>query len=341
MLPMSPIRVFLTTLSCLLPLSGCSGDLLWAVGQTEKIGLVTSFSFQDRRVEELSTALQEPVQMVRLESRFRVEEIPFDLFPSNRDWKAIGVLTDLSAPGVLSEVVDHLISPQEQEAMARTEVDYRLIENAWAKGQCILLVHAKSASALASFLDQKGANLPENFDEALQVAMGPGVLAAGEDKDMEGYLRRNYGFEIGIPRGYLTGEDIEGRVVRLYRVISGEPARYLLIHWMPLADRPKSFDELVALRNRLGEIYYQGDQILDERSEVYEGEFQGQPAWIIEGVWQNDRYYIGGPFRTFAFERGDRYFLLDVDVYNPPGSKLPYLRETLAIARTFQLVEPS
>ena len=337
MVPVLLSRLALLLLLCL----GCSGELLWAVGQTEKIGLVTSFSFQDRRVQELTGVLEAPVQMVRPEQRFRVENVPMDLFDANRDWKGLALITDVSMPGVLSDALDHLISKEEQGVMANREVDYRLIENAWAKGQCVLLVHAKNASALERFLAVGGENLARNFDEALQIAIGPAVLAGGEDRDMKAYLRDAYGFEIGIPRGYLTGEDMEGRVVRLYRVLSGEPARYVLIHWMPISERPRTFEELLGLRNRLGEIYYQGDHILGERSEVYEGRFQDQPAWIIHGVWQNDRFYIGGPFRTFAFERGDRYFLVDAAVYNPPGAKLPYLRETLAIARTFRLVEPS
>lgn len=337
---MRSIHGILAAISLLLTI-GCSGELLWAVGQTEKVGLVTSFALQDNRVDEITSMLQAPVQMVRPESRFRVEPIPIDLFEANRDWKAIAVLTDLSAPGFLAEAVTHLISAEQRAAMAARDVDFRLIENAWAKGQCVLLVHAKSSLALSAFLEQSGTNLARNFDEALQVAIGPAVLAGGEDKNMEAYVRRNYGFDIGIPRGYMTGEDAEGRVVRLYRVISGEPARYVLIHWMPLSERPNSFGELLTLRNRLGETYYQGDHVLEERTEIREGTFQNEPAWVIQGVWQNDNFYIGGPFRTFAFERGDRYFLLDVAVYNPPGSKLPYLRETLAIARTFRMVGPT
>ncbi|MEZ4649136.1 MAG: hypothetical protein R3E97_10210 [Candidatus Eisenbacteria bacterium] len=104
----------------LLLVAGCAGDLLWAVGQTEKLGLVTSFSLQDRRVSILSDSLEAPVLMVRPENRFRVDPIPNDLFEPNRDWKAIAVLTNVNEPGSLREVVDHLISTQEQQELAAT-----------------------------------------------------------------------------------------------------------------------------------------------------------------------------------------------------------------------------
>lgn len=325
----------------LLFVHGCAGDLLWAVGQTEKLGLITSFSMQDQRVAILSDSLEAPVLMVRPENRFRVDPIPLDLFEPNRDWKALAVLTNVNQPGSLREVVDHLISADEQRELGRSDAGYRLIDNAWAKGQCILLVHSTNTSTFENFMKGAGRDLAARYDEALQAAIGPAVLAAGEDEDMESYIRRNFGFEIGIPKGYLTGEDAEGRVVRLYRVIDGEPARYVLVHWMPVAERPKSLEEFVALRDELGEVYYQGDHILEERSDAREGTFQDQPAWLIEGVWQNDRFVMGGPFRTFGFERGGRFYVVDAAVFNPPGSKLPYLREALAVARTFRVVEPS
>lgn len=325
----------------LLLLPGCSGDLLWAVGPTETVGVITSFSLQDRRLQVLSASLEAPVQMVRPENRFRIEPIPADLFRANRDLKALALLTDLSAPGVLAEAVDVLISRSERMSMATQDVDYRLIENVWAKGQCVLLVHARSGPALEEFLRTRGTHLARNFDDALQAAIAPAVLAGGEDDAMESYLRSQYGFEIGIPRGYVTGEDAVGRVVRLHRALTGEPARYLMVHWMPIAERPRDFGELLALRDRLGREYGQGDEVLRERSEVREGTFQGEPAWVVEGVWQNHRFVMGGPFRTYGFARDDRYFLVDAAVFNPPGKKLPYLREVLALARTFRTVEPS
>ncbi len=321
--------------------SGCADSMLWAVGRTEKVGLLTSFAPDDRRVESLVQQLQAPVQMVRMENRFKVDRIPLDLFKPNRDWKGLAVLCDLSRPTQFDDEIARLVSDEVREELAAEDVAYRLIEDVWAKGQCVLLMHAKHPDALEAYLRRNGPTVARSFDEALQVAMGPAVLAAGRDEDMESYVREHYGFDIGIPSGYLTGEDPEGRVIRLYRVIQGEPARFVLVHWLPREEAPQSVEEFFDLRGELAEFYYQGDYILRDRSSGFEGSFQQEPALVLEGVWQNDKFVIGGPFRSYGFVRGDRFFVVDVAVFNPPGKKLPYLRETLAIARTFQVTEAS
>jgi len=316
--------------------------MLYAVGNTERIGMVTDLAPNETRVGLTVGILQRPVQMVRPENRFVVEPIPSDRFRENRNWKALVILTDLRDPSdELEGSISDLISRREREEMAARPADYRIIENAWAKGQAVLLLHAGSPEGLTAFLRERGETMVERFDVALQEAIGPLLEATGSDSEMEKYVAQNYGFEIVIPRGYSTGEDREGRVVRIYRVVEGEPARFVLVHWMPAAEAPSSPEALLELRDRLGRIYYDGDYVLKERSGAEAGSLDGEPATLLQGIWQNDKYVIGGPFRSFGFRRGDRYFLIDVSVFNPPGAKLPYLREVLAIARTFQTVDPA
>jgi hypothetical protein len=313
--------------------------MLWAVGDTSRIGLLTSFDASDPRVGLVAGLLEKPVQMVRPEPRFQVDPIAPAAFPANRDRKCLALLTDLRAPGPLEEWVDQLITPEERGEMELRAVSYRLIRNAWANGQMVLLLHAEDPDSLTAMLRRSGDSLAEQYDVALQKAIGPAVLAAGQDRDMERYIRKHDGFEIGIPKGYLVGEDAENRVIRLYRVLEGEPARFLLIHWLPAAQAPQTPEACLDLRERLSMAYYDGDTVLRERSKAFRGTFQDRPAFLLEGVWQNDKYVIGGPFRSFGFVRGDRFYLLDTSVFNPTGAKLPYVRETLAIARTFRDVE--
>ncbi|MEZ4653617.1 MAG: hypothetical protein R3E12_08480 [Candidatus Eisenbacteria bacterium] len=50
--------------------------MLWAIGNTERIGLATNFDLADTRVGLTVGILQRPVQMVRPENRFGVEPHP-------------------------------------------------------------------------------------------------------------------------------------------------------------------------------------------------------------------------------------------------------------------------
>jgi len=338
---MSLPRIVLFLVGAVLALfsSSCGDSLLWAVGTTEKLGLLTSFSLQDRRVGVFSELFEREIVLVRPESRFAVEYIPFDLFDANRNWKTIAVLGDLSRTGPIDDAVSFLISPETRAEMASKPVAYRIIENVWARGQAVILIHAKRSEDLEQFIADSGDSLLDNYEVALRTAIGPAVLSIGHNGDMEQYVRDHYGFEIGIPKGYSVGEDAEANVVRLYRVLQGEPARFALLHWMPVEEAPQTPEDLLDLRDELANFYYDGDFAHRDRSTASWGSFRGERAMVLSGLWQNKKYVIGGPFHSFGFVSGDRFFFLDGSVYNPPGKKLPYMREVMAVVRTFRDLE--
>jgi hypothetical protein len=90
---------------------------------------------------------------------------------------------------------------------------------------------------------------------------------------------------------------------------AADPVRLILVHWL---DRrvPLDVDAWTPILNGILELYNDGDFVLDERTEVFAAAFQGEPALKWEGVWQNEKYVIGGPFRAYAFHRGDRSYVL-------------------------------
>jgi hypothetical protein len=203
----------------------------------------------------------------------------------------------------------------------------------------VVLVHAKRSEDLEQYVADSGDALLENYEVALRTAIGPGVLSIGHDGDMEQYLRDHYGFEIGIPKGYKVGEDAEANVVRLYRQLHGEPVRFALLHWMPASAAPETPEELLDLRDELTSFYHDGDFANRDRSTASWGHFRDKRAMVLDGIWENKKYVIGGPFHSFGFVSGDRFFLLDGSVFNPPGKKLPYMREVMAVVRTFHDLE--
>jgi hypothetical protein len=66
--------------------------------------------------------------------------------------------------------------------------------------------------------------------------------------------------------------------------------------------------------------------------------FQGQPAVKWEGIWQNEKYVIGGPFRAFACHRDGRSYLLIGQLFAPGQSKVYVLRQLEALLGTFRTV---
>jgi hypothetical protein len=79
--------------------------------------------------------------------------------------------------------------------------------------------------------------------------------------------------------------------------------------------------------------------VLHERTRVFPDTFQDAPALKWEGIWQNDKYVIGGPFRAFAFHRDGASYLLTGIVFAPGQDKVYALRQVEALMKTFRLVQ--
>lgn len=332
------VRVVSAGLLALLLGSVSCGErsLMMAVGSTGELGLVTAFETADRRVASLDSLLEAPVAFVRNEKRFTAHVVEPSLLRGNRTWKCLAFLVDVNNPGPLARPLRNLLSDADRADLGREPHGWRVVQAVWARGQTVLVVHSADPAGFPAWLHEHGREILEAYEAGIISSLRDAVLAIGERTDMGDYLERNYGFTLRIPKDYQTGEDAEGRVVRCSRVIQDEIPRFVFVHWMPASAAPDTEMELLALRDSLGLAYYDGDRVELDRSFARPGTFQGRPAILLEGIYQNEKHLYGGPFRSFAFTRGERFYFIDVSVYNPPGDKLPYLREVLAIAHTFR-----
>ncbi len=319
--------------------AGCPKGLRMAVGRAGEPGLVTPWGPGDARVQALTAAMEAPVEMMRPEARFSMRAVSPGVFQGARDWKSLVFLLDMNQPGALARPLRRILSEGDLDGMRKQEVAFRVVRDVWALGQTVMVIHTSDPGAFVSYMRESGTGIVDAFERGLEQSLGHVVLALGEDTHMTRYLEQHHGFHITVPRDYLVAEDQQGRLVRLYRVIDPEPPRFLMVHYGPAADMPQTIEEMLRLRHALGFEYYDGDAVLFERSWGEDGQFQGRPATVLHGIWQNRKYTMGGPFRTFVFTRDDRFYMIDCSVFNPPGDKLPVLREVLALARTFRPVE--
>jgi hypothetical protein len=158
------------------------------------------------------------------------------------------------------------------------------------------------------------------------------LFVTGEDRVLADRLARTHRFTLRLTPGFFAEEDPELRVVKLN---ASSPVRLLLIHWedgeLPL-DAP-TWDPILA---RILREDNQGDVVLAAMSRSFPARFQGRPALKWEGIWQNERFTIGGPFRAYAIHRDGRSFLLVGQVFAPGGDKVRILRQVEAHLATFR-----
>ncbi len=156
----------------------------------------------------------------------------------------------------------------------------------------------------------------------------------GENEKIKERLETNYHFSLKVPKGFQLSERYAaGNFLYLF---THYPDRSIFIHWSDGEKELNPFD-LITLRDSLTYLYYDGDYVARKYTTYQETKFFGLPAVKIQGVWQNDKEIIGGPFISYAFNYKGKFYLLDGTLFNPGKRKLNNLFQLSVILLTFQL----
>jgi hypothetical protein len=150
---------------------------------------------------------------------------------------------------------------------------------------------------------------------------------------MSSYVSSKYGWTVRIPKGFRVAEDEKGRLVKF---VAHEPTRLLFVHWRPSDGEALNAERCLRLRSRLVWEYYDEDVIEESMTSASDAVFQGREAVRIDGVWQNEKHVIGGPFFTLCFDEGDRFYMIDCVVFAPGMDKAGFLKQLEALALTFK-----
>jgi len=213
---------------------------------------------------------------------------------------------------------------------------WAVLPNVEALGQTMVVVAGPDSTAILGLLGAEADNLYARADSMVTQRTGDILYLNGDDRSMGVYLDSRYGWTVRIPKGFKAAEDRKNRVVKLVSTDTQQPARLFLAYWAPtnLASPDPAY--CLRLRARLAWLYYDEDRVDTASTTVSEVTFQGRKAVRIEGIWQNEKHLIGGPFFTFCFVEKGRFYLLDGIVFAPGMDKSPWLHQLEAMMLTFR-----
>lgn len=320
--------------------AGCHRSFEIAVGPNEDIEIFSDLPSGDRRIEALARFFERKVETpIRPERLFSVTVAGSGSFQSMRRYRNLVVIGDLASPGWSRDLCTRVLGEAGCASVAGAEPAYVFTRDVWARGQTLLFVHAPDEERFAELLEQRGEEIIAQFTQRVIDGLGQTIFElAGEQTALTDGISRRHGYQLRIPGDYLVDEAPQSRFVRIKRIQPDEPVTFLFVYYEPRRmelDDPRLPTLCMALRDTLGGRYFGGDWVDPTRTKASRTTFLGRPALEIYGLYQNDAP-MGGPFRMYCFHEGDRLYLIDLAVYNPPGRKLPYLRQLEAIARTFE-----
>ncbi len=312
-----------------------------AVGANDEISVLTNAPRTGPAVSALSHVYAYPVQTGPTRYKgsdpaFRLDFPPFRRFRTYQWVKNQIFAVDMSRDDDLAHAVPGYLGDAGKDRLQRKEPFHFLARDRWATGQTSLFAVAWSEAGLrALFTGPDSTDLRREYAQAVVDGLTKTMYDTGEELDLEREVSARYGWTLRLLNGFFAAQDTaRGNFVKFN---AADPVRLVLVHWvdgeLPLAPAP--WDSVLG---RVLTVYNDGDFVMDEFTRVFPAVFQGEPALKWEGIWQNEKYVIGGPFRAFAFHRDGRSYLLVGQVFAPGQDKVPMLRQVEAMLTTFRLV---
>ncbi|HPG39040.1 MAG TPA: DUF4837 family protein [bacterium] len=257
----------------------------------------------------------------------------------------------LDQQGQTQNLLDQLLPPgsRGRQMVENDERFFFPVQNPWSRDQLLVVLVSRDLETLQKHLADKPDDLFNTFDTHANERATQQIYYTHEQKNLEHHFFQNYGWSIRVPNEYFISAD-SGKTgfVWLRRVGPKSLLRDMFIYREKITDPSVLSKEwIISKRDSLTNRYYQGDYIYsDSLITVREKliNFNNRYAIQVEGVWQNEKLMIGGPFRSIAFyNEGDDYiYILDGSVWAPEQRKWPYLRQLDIILHTFKTVnEPA
>ena len=143
-------------------------------------------------------------------------------------------------------------------------------------------------------------------------------------------IKKEYGFEIDIPTGFLYIKKSKD----FLSLGTHYPDRFIFFYVREKIDLNP--EKLMDLRDSLTGVYYDGDKIDKDLTKWKKTKIFGEDAIEIYGHWENEKMKIGGAFKSFIFKKNDKYYFIDMGVFEPEKPKLKYIRWLEAIVLTMK-----
>ena len=317
---------------------GC-GMKRQSLGSRHKVIVISDSTLFGLIEEDLSRVMAQEIFTPQTESIFTVSLRPPEELAGLTRFPNLMIVGTLESTGRLGELMSKFLSESSRQRVLQDSAFIFSKKNPWATDQMLAVLVSRDAETLRQNIRSKGQTVFELFDRHEQELVFNSLYAQFEQKEISQRLMEKHGWSVRVQHDYFVAVDSsEIRYVWLRRF---GPQRWLSVYWEPTDDPAQLSKEWMLDRRRLfAETFYDGDFVYEDSTlQVQEKvvDFAGRYAVRLNGIWQNEKHVMGGPFRSYGFynESDKRLYLIDLAVYAPGERKTPYLRQLDGIASTF------
>ncbi len=321
-------------------LTGCD-SLLPALGSYEQIHVLADREPDEETMNALRDVFEVEFITVEKETLFHLVPVGIHQLKEINNRKNYMVLVDASDRGVVFDLAHRLLGRKAlNDALRSKKPRVLFVDNGFSRQQVHGFLIAGHHSAFPQAIRDEGKSIRDTFLQSIRKRILEYPLFRGERLSLARRIYEQCGWWIRIPGTFKVNLDQMDN--RFFTMKMDRPGRLLFLYWEEDREILPEPEEVVALRDSIAFLYYDEDYVELSRTETFRAPFQGRDAIRIRGLWQNEKYTIGGPFRSIAFidEKSNRLYLLDYTVYNPGNPKKYSLWELETVLETFSLEPP-
>jgi len=323
--------------------SACERPQKAAVGNDHVITVVCDDDNWEVSEPLLNARLGEVFHTPQTETLYQFQRIDADALQANLLTKNLFIITRLHPESGITAQVHAMLPDTLITRIRNTPGSYFHQENAYAKGQALVVIIAKTKADLRQRLQDNQDEIFNFVERKMYERQTAFIYRSGEQFDLAKTYFKQYGFYLRMMHDYVEIENKpEQQLLWLGRDF---PYRWLVVTWKT----PDDSTELeVQSRALLNSTF--GEQLTSITLD--QDRLRATPFWFQEqyaatkyyGLWKSKAEVKGGPFIAYSFYEPvkDRIYCLAGIVHAPDRAKLPYLRQLEAIFRTFdtKIYEP-
>ena len=239
-----------------------------------------------------------------------------------------------------------------QESLKMIEEDPSLFmyskEDEFARGQHVLHLFSKTEDILIENLKKNKEDLQSHFLKIEEKRIYQSLYAAKMEKGIANHIEDKLGCQIKVPFGFEIA--LENDDFIWLRSFNPDVDKSIFISWIEYSSEEFfSQDSLLKLRTEFTKPYilYKPEDVdsymLTETDnfDVFRREinFKGKYAVELRGLWKVNKYYMGGPFISYAMvdESSNRLYYIEAFLYSPGKAQRDFMRELETIIKTFDV----
>lgn len=251
---------------------------------------------------------------------FRITPITYEQFITYMNYKNIVILSYPDSP-------NHEFYSR---VFPSTGVGVYIRKNVFTERDLVFGVYSESKDSVLKLLNYYAPVLKQRIFENYISFLKEKEYFLGYDKKLTKKLFKEHGFTFELSPGWVYINHDEN----FFTLYKHYPDRFIYCY-TAASEKPLDANAFMHIRDSLGQIYYDGDQILRSSIRVDTIGINGVPAIVIVGAWQNDKNTTGGGLINISFNKDGCFYMFDYGIYNPDvQDKIEYILRGYLIFKT-------